>query len=414
MVKLTKRGIDAFKAEGSTTSILWDEQLPGFGVKALSSGTKRFVLKYRAGGGGRNAKQRWMTLGTYGAITLDQGRDLARQALAEIARGGDPQGTKYKLRAAPTLQDVWDRFETEHLSRKKAITQRDYKAAWKDLIAPRLGTTKIEAMTRDDVGRFHKAMSATPYRANRVLALLSRLMSLAEAWDWRVQGTNPCKHVPRYEETARTRPLTEQELRRLGPALTKLRTEGTLTTTAANAIELLLLTGARLNEVLTARWAWVDLRSGLLKLPDSKTGAKPLYLSRAAKAVLKRQKAAAGNSKLIFPSHADPKKPFVNLRKSWLRVCAEAKIEGARLHDLRHTAASIAVSQGASLPIIGRLLGHSQAQTTQRYAHVDSSVAIKAADEIGTFVSASFGAAAKRKSPKRPSKDRASYVTITP
>ncbi|RYG55689.1 MAG: DUF4102 domain-containing protein, partial [Alphaproteobacteria bacterium] len=299
MGKLTKRAIDAVETVGSTPSIIWDEQLPGFGVKALSSGVKRFVLKYRAGGGGRNAKQRWMTLGTYGAITLDQGRDLARQALAEIARGGDPQGSKYKLRAAPTLQDVWDRFETEQLSRRKPLTQRDYKAAWKDLIAPQLSSTKIEAMTRDEVGRFHKAMSATPYRANRTLALLSRLMSLAEAWDWRAQGTNPCKHVSRYEERSRTRPITQQELQRLGPALVKLTSEGSLTSTARNAIELLLLTGARLNEVLTARWSWLDLRSGLLNLPDSKTGAKPVYLSATAKAVLKRQKAAAGRSDFI-------------------------------------------------------------------------------------------------------------------
>lgn len=390
MSKLTKREIDALVAGSGVPAYIWDEAVPGFGVKALPSGSKRFILKYRADGGGRGAKQRWYTIGTYGPLTLDQARDLARLAHAEIARGGDPQGKRSNLRAAPMLKDAWARFEEEELPQKKPLTRRDYNAIWNDLVSPRFGTSKVETLSRSDVDRFHKAYRETPYRANRALALLSRLMSLAEAWEWRPQGTNPCKHVTRFEEKSRTRYLTSAELKRLGASLQKLEAEGTITATPRNAIELLLLTGARLNEILTAQWKWADLKAGMLNLPDSKTGAKPVYLSEQAKTVLKRQKAISGRKKFIFPSATDPKKPFINLRKPWQRVCTDAKINNVRLHDLRHTAASIAVAQGASLPVIGRLLGHSQAQTTQRYAHVDADPALKAANEIGAVVSTAF------------------------
>lgn len=410
MGKLTKREIDALTAIGNAPAYLWDSSVPGFGVKALPSGIKRFLLKYRADGGGRGARQRWLTIGTFGPITLEQARDLALQAYADIARGGDPQGKKFHLRAAPKLSDAWERFEQEELPRKKPITQRDYVAIWSNLLSPKFGKVKVETIARADIDRFHKSFSDTPYRANRALALLSRLLSLAEAWEWRPQGTNPCKHVSRFDEQPRTRYLTPAELKRLGGSLTKLSQDGTITENARNAIELLLLTGARLNEVLTAHWKWVDLKNSVLNLPDSKTGAKPIYLSDQAKAVLKRQKAVSGRKTCIFPTANDPKKPFVNLRKPWQHVCADAKISNVRLHDLRHTAASIAVAQGASLPVIGRLLGHTQAQTTQRYAHVDSDPALKAANEIGAFITTAFTPAKRKPTSRRTRKKAASDI----
>lgn len=412
MAKLTKREIDALAASGNAPAYLWDQAVAGFGVKAMPSGVKRFILKYRSDGGGRSAKQRWLTIGTYGALTLDQARDIARQAAAEIARGGDPQAKKTLLRAAPKVSDAWARFETEVLPDKKPLTQRDYKAIWTDLLSPRFGSTKVETLSRSDIDRFHKALRETPYRANRALALLSRLMSLAEAWEWRAQGTNPCKHVTRFEEKSRTRYLAPAELKRLGVSLPALAADRTITQSARNAIELLLLTGARLNEILGAKWRWVNLKHGILSLPDSKTGAKPIYLSDQAKAVIRRQKAISRRATYIFPSATDPKKPFVNLRKPWQRVCSHAKIKNVRLHDLRHTAASIAVSQGASLPVIGRLLGHTQAQTTQRYAHVDADPALKAANEIGSFISTAFASKKSRTRTKTTKRQTSSVIEI--
>lgn len=396
MARISKRTVDELHADGDKPAFLWDDQLNGFGAKALPSGAKRYVVKYRTNGGGRTAPQRWLTLGAHGQITPDQARSLAQQALAAVARGEDPQGAKFQQRTAPTLQDVWTRFASEHLARKKPDTRREYVSQWTDLISPKFGRVKVDALSRGDIDRFHKSMSQTPYRANRTLALFSRLMSLAETWEWRQQGTNPCKHIERFREKARTRFLTVEEITAIGQALRQLVGEGAISNTAANAIELLLLTGARLNEILSAQWTWIDEVRGIMRLPDSKTGAKSVYLSQAAVETLKRQKTQSGDSLYVFPS-AGGQKHFVNLRKAWVRVCEHAGLEGVRLHDLRHTAASIAAGQGASLAIIGRLLGHTQAQTTLRYAHVDTDPAIKAANEIGKVVEGALRPAVKTK-----------------
>lgn len=385
MSKISKRTVDAMPKAVDKPVFLWDDQLHGFGVKVLPSGSKRYLVKYRTQGGGRTAPQRWLTLGTHGQITPDQARALAQQALAAVARGDDPQGSRFKLRVAPTMEDVWERFAADQLPRRKAATRGEYESQWRDLLKPRFGKERVEAVTRSEVDRFHQSLKGTPYRANRTLALLSRLFSLAEAWDMRVQGTNPCKFVERFPEQARTRFLSIAELERIGEALEQLVSEKAISGTAANAIVLLLLTGARLNEILSAEWAWVDTSRGVLSLPDSKTGAKPVYLGQQAARLLEAQRENSGQSRYVFPS-ATGEKHFVNLRKAWVRVCERASLENVRLHDLRHTAASIAVGTGASLVIVGRLLGHSQAQTTLRYAHVDIDPAMKAANAIGKVV----------------------------
>ena len=389
MPKITKRTVDALVADGSKPCILWDDLLAGFGVKALPSGVKRYLVKYRTNGGGRNAPQRWLTLGTHGQLTPDQARGLAQQALAEVARGGDPQGLKFSKRLAPTMRDVWARFEAEHLPLKKEQTRAEYHSQWRDLIDPKFGRVAVKDVARSEVDRFHKTLRHAPYRANRTLALLSRLLTLAETWEWRGQGTNPCKHIDRFTERSRTRYLAVDELRRLSAAMAELVDECAIQPMACNAIELLLLTGARLNEILQAEWAWIDWQRMVLNLPDSKTGAKPVYLSDAAISVLKRQKILSSVSDFVFPSPVNGKS-IVNLRKSWVRICERAKLDGVRLHDLRHTAASIAVGQGASLAIVGKLLGHSQAQTTLRYAHVDIDPALKVANQVGNAIGRAF------------------------
>lgn len=389
MPRITKRAVDALYADGGRPQFLWDDALTGFGLKALPSGTKRYLVKYRTSGGGRGAPQRWLTLGTHGQLTPDQARDLAQQALAAVARGEDPQGLKFKQRSAPTLRDVWGQFESELLPQKKGSTRAEYVSQWRELIEPKLGRVAVKDLARSEVDRFHKSLRRAPYRANRTLALLSRLMTLAETWDWRDQGTNPCKHVDRFPERSRTRFLVFDELQRLGAAMRELVNERAIQPTASNALELLLLTGARLNEILTAEWTWIDWKRGVINLPDSKTGAKSIYLSDAAISVLERQRAIGGESVFVFPSRVNGK-ATVNLRKSWVRISERAKFEGVRLHDLRHTAASIAVGQGASLAIVGKLLGHSQAQTTLRYAHVDIDPALKAANQVGNVIGRAF------------------------
>jgi len=250
----------------------------------------------------------------------------------------------------------------------------------------------VTAVSRADIDRLHKRLRQTPYNANRVLSLLHRLFNVAEAWGWSGPGPNPCRHVERFKEEPRERYLSADELVRLGTALDELISEESLWPEAAAAIRLLLLTGARLNEILTARWEWVDADRRTIELPDSKTGKKTIFLSTAAVQVLNELKRQQRDpeSPFLLPGRSKGK-PLNNLAKSWRRVCERAEIRGARLHDLRHTAASVAVARGGSLPIIGRLLGHRNPQTTQRYAHVDVDPALAIADEIGDAIGGALG-----------------------
>lgn len=278
-MKLSKKHIDAAVAEDGKPTYLWDGNLSGFGVKVLPSGKKRYLVKYRAYGGGRSATQRWMTLGTHGEVPLEKVRDHAQQILAAVKRGEDPQGNRFALREAPRLNDLWEQYSTGELLTKKPATIRDYSSIWENLIKPRLGGRMVAEITRADADSFHRSLSKTPYRANRAVALLSKMMTLAEMWEWRDQGTNPCRYIKKNKEKSRERFLNMTELARLGEAMRELVEEEELWLDMANAITLLLLTGARRNEILTCEWSWVSLDTQSIALPDSKTGRKTLYLS---------------------------------------------------------------------------------------------------------------------------------------
>ncbi|CUH49807.1 site-specific integrase [Ruegeria atlantica] len=390
-MKLSKRQIDNATCREDKTLFLWDGTLSGFGVRLLPSGAKRYVVKYRSYGGGRSAKQRSVTIGTHGQIPFDQAKEHARQILAAVKRGADPQGERQAIRGAPKLVDAWEKFQREELANKKSATIRDYTSCWERHIGPKLGSTKTVDVSRSDVSRLHQSLSDTPYLANRMLALLSSLMNKCEAWEWREQGTNPCRFVKKFEEQSRERYLSGPELERLGKALRDLVDDGTIWPDVANLIKLLLLTGARRNEVATCEWDWIDWERQVILLPDSKTGAKPLFLGDDAIQVLESQKVTTRDpeSSYVFPGKK-PDSPLVNLSKPWKVICEAAELTDIRIHDLRHTAASIAVGQGVALPIIGRLLGHTQTQTTARYAHVDSDPALAAANAIGMVISRSI------------------------
>lgn len=390
MSKLTKRVVDA-TAPQSKPIYVWDDQLPGFGLKVLPRGSRRYLVKYRVGGG-RKGRQRWYTLGTHGALTCEQARDQAQQILAAVARGEDPQANRVEGREAPTVVDLWKRYKREHLPRKKPSSHVDDEHKAHAYILPALGRYRVHDVTRQDVHRLHQSLSDRPYQANRVLALLSKMCNLAEAWGMRPEQTNPCRHVEKFRERARERYLRAEEIRRLHEALEEgLRTQSENPYIVA-AIRLLLLTGARVNEILTARWEWVDWERNVLALPDSKTGSKSIYLSDPAVAVLTdlRGLSTSEASPYIIRGRR-PDRPLINLSKPWQRVRERAGLDDVRLHDLRHTAASIGVGQGMSLAIIGRLLGHTQASTTQRYAHVDIDPALAAANQIGQTIANAWG-----------------------
>jgi integrase len=384
MPKLTKRTVEAAEPAAQPW-YLWDEQPKGFGVKILPSGERKYVLKYRAGGGGRAAPQRWLSLGRHGSIiTLDQARALAQAALAAVARGQDPQAERLDGRAAATVAELWARYEADHLPRKKAKSRANDRQLWRDYLAPALARKRVADLTVADIDRLHRGLREKPYTANRALALLSKMLALSERWGLRPAGANPCRTVERFKEEGRERYLNSDELTRLGQAMREGLAAQTETPHMIAAVQLLLLTGARLNEILMAEWAWVDLDRRVINLPDSKTGRKPIYLGQGAVAILRglQQLPTYPSSPYVICGRR-PERPLVNLAKPWARLCQRAKLDGVRLHDLRHTAASVGVAQGMSLPIIGRLLGHSQPSTTHRYAHVAIDPALAAADLIG-------------------------------
>ncbi len=265
--------------------------------------------------------------------------------------------------------------------RKKEKSVHQDRRMIERFIIPTVGKRKIGEVNRADVIKLHHSLKGTPYQANRVLALLSKMMNLAERWSLRPDGSNPCRHVEKYKEKRRNRFLSEAEFGRLAEVLSEAERTNIEMPSVIAAIRLLLFTGARLSEILTLEWEQVDFEGACLRLADSKTGAKMIYLSPPAQEILAALKRKDGNPFVI--TGAKKGSHLVNLEKPWRRIRAEAGLEDVRLHDLRHSFASMAVAGGLSLPIIGALLGHTQPGTTARYAHLADDPLRQATDMIG-------------------------------
>ncbi len=367
--RLTKSAVEAV-VPGQT---LWDAEIKGFGVRCQRR-DRVYGLKYRIHG-----QQRWFTIGKHGSPwTADQARREAKRLLGLVAAGEDPAARKSADRSAPTVAELADLFLTEHVAAKnKASTHVEYERLVTRIVKPRLGRLRAEEITHEEVRRLHVAYRATPYQANRLLALLSKMF----AWSGLRGERNPCCGVERFGEKKRRRYLSAAELQCLGAALDHFEREGGVSLYPLAAIRLLLLTGARLSEILTLQWAWVDMERRCLSLPDSKTGAKEIHLNEPAQALLSALPRELQNPFVIVGQR--PGTHLVNLEKPWRRVRTQAGLDDVRLHDLRHSFASVGAGAGLGLPIIGALLGHTQAATTARYAHLASDPLRTANDLIG-------------------------------
>lgn len=392
MARLTKRTIDAAEPPtydpdtktGERDYFLWDDDLEGFGLRVFASGRKSFLVQYRAKG-----RTRRLSLGKYGVLTAAQARSLARERLGRVAAGEDPAEEKREGRDGPTVADLVARFLKEHVeAKRKARTTKEYRRLCELFILPQLGQRKVNDLDLAAVDRLHRSLSATPYQANRVLAVLSAALSLAEKWGWRAYHSNPCMHVERYKEKARDRFLTSEELERLGGVLKEA--EGTEPLPALLAVRLLVLTGCRLNEILQLRWDEVDFAHGCFRFSDSKTGAKVTPVGSAVLELLAKAPRVEGNP-YVLPGRKDGKH-FVGLPKVWGRLRKLAGLDDVRLHDLRHSYAAVGVSGGHSMPIVGRLLGHTQSATTERYAHLADDPVSRAAGRISDEIAASLAA----------------------
>jgi len=357
--------------------IVFDDAVKGFGIGITPAGAKTFTLAYRADG-----RQRRYAIGGFGAWNTTQAREEAKRLKREVDGGGDPAGEREDSRAAPTMADLAARFIADYVPRKRPTTQRVYRQQIAADILPAFGKMKVAAVTHADVDSFHRGMSArAPTAANRVLAVVSRMFSLAVKWGMR--GDNPAHGVERNGEVERTRYLTGPELARLSDALTELSDQS-----AADAVRLLLLTGARRGELLAARWADIDLDLGVWTKPASTTKTKTLQsvpLSQPACHLLHEMQTRT-ESEWLFPAlTGNGHRGHINT--AWITLRKAAKLPGVRLHDLRHTYATILASSGLSLPVIGKLLGHSTPIMTQRYAHLTDDPLRQATERVGAVIS---------------------------
>jgi len=389
--KITKRAVDALSASRDEIT-LWDSELKGFGVRARSGGAKTYIVRYRPGAGGRGAPLRTMTIGRHGSPwTPETARGEAKRLLGIVENGADPAADRSARREAPTVADLCVRFLAEHVDTKLGErTAFEYRQLTERIVTPALGKRKATDVTRHEIARLHHGLRATPYQANRALALLSKMFNLAEAWGIRPDGSNPCRHVAKFREHARERMLSAEELARFGSALAAY--EGS--PYVVIAIKLLVFTGARLSEVLGLKWEWIDFERSEARLPESKTGAKTLHLPPPALSALSETPRMHDNAFVIVG--AKPGARLSDLEKPWRAIRARAQLENVRLHDLRHAFASIAASSGMGLPIIGKILGHTQAATTARYAHLASDPVKAAAASIAGKIESAMIAAPGR------------------
>ena len=377
MARITRKAVDALTARGREY-MLWDQDIKGFGVRVHPSGRKVYVVKYRHQG--RTIKK---TIGPHGTIPPAAARARAAEIITAARTGRDLTGRVLQLRedGAATMHDLAGRFLEEHVpAHCKPSSAHSYEIAIRQHVLPRLGNRRVADVTRGDVAALHHRMHATPYAANRTLGILSAMFTAAELWGLRPQGSNPCRYVKRFRERRRERFLSDGEYRRLGAVLREAERTGTVAAPAIAAIRLLMLTGCRLSEIMTLRWEHVALEARELRLPDSKTGAKVVYLGRPAVAVLRGIAREEGNPWVITGRR--PGSRLASLHFPWGRIRKRAGLDDVRLHDLRHSFASGGLLVGEGLPMIGKLLGHSQVQTTARYAHLADDPVKTAANRI--------------------------------
>lgn len=404
--KITKRAVDSLKASAGGEAVIWDSEVKGFGVRVRSGGAKSYVLHYRAGVG-RKAALRKVTIGRHGSPwTPEMARGEAKRLLGLVESGADPATDRKADRSRPTFSELIDTYLVEGCSHKKLTTLRADRGRIEHHLRPLLGKLRADRIGRADIERMRDAVSAGKTAENvqkgakrrpgsvasggkgaaaQCVALVGVILSFAVARGLR--SDNPTAGIKKAPVRKIERFLSEAEFARLASAL-DAEAESSGNPFPAAAIKILMLTGCRRSEIVGLHWRHVDFEHKCLRLPDSKTGAKVVYLNPPALAVLDELPRVAGNPHVIAGNR--PGAAYVSIDKIWNRVREAAALSDVRLHDLRHSFASVGAAGGFSLPIIGALLGHKDTATTARYAHL-SADPIRAANEaVGARIEAAM------------------------
>jgi integrase len=408
--KLTKEIVDAAAPKPARYEV-WDCRLPGLGLRVEPSGTKTFILRYRPVGTGRAGLKRFLKIGRYGPLTPEQARRKAKELLGQVANGKDPAADLAESRAAITVANLAGRYLQDEVGpKRKPGTAQLYGHYLNRFVVPEIGRLKAASVTRATIAKLHvKIGKRHAVTANRVLATLSGIFAFGEKRSLLPAGhINPAKGIEKFREAARERYLTTEELERLGAAVREAETTGVpwdidrarpaskhlqktgrltvISPFAAAAIRLLLFTGCRLREILDLKWSEVDFERGILNLSDSKTGRKPVILNAPALSII----AALPQVGDYVISGDSPTQPRSDLKRPWMVVTRRASLDGLRLHDLRHSYASVGAGAGFGLPVIGKLLGHRSVETTQKYAHLDADPIRRATNTIGATIAAAL------------------------
>jgi integrase len=401
-MKLTKRTIDALSAKTKRYTV-WDTSISGFGLRVAPSDQRVYVLKYRVGD-----TQYWFTIGRHGSPwTPDAAREKAKELLGDIAKGVNPAERRAANRQALTISELCELYLNEGVAHKKQSTLRVDRGRIERHLKPLLGRKRVDAITREDITRLWrdiqlgKTAAPVPNKNDRKPGSIARggsgvagqcvtLMGtlLAFAIERGLRKDNPAHGVKKLPVRKMERFLSEGEIARLAAALDEeVKKSGNPYPSAA--IKLLLLTGSRRSEILNLQWQHVDFERHCLRLPDSKSGAKVVYLNAPAVTLLLELPRAAENPHVIIGAIEGA--PLVGIDKIWYSIRKRAGLAGLRLHDLRHSFASVGVIGGLSLPIIAALLGHKHATTTARYAHLSADPVRAANEAIGERISAAMG-----------------------
>jgi integrase len=390
MQKLTEALVGSLGPNGRDR-LLFDTQQPGFGVRITPTGTKIFVAQAYVAG-----RKRRITVGFHPAMTVSKAREQALQALADMRRGSDPTiERKARLRAATaketTIAELADKWLADYVRPKlKPRTVFDYERILVQHIKPALGHLSVARISRDDVIRLHVAMAKTPRRANYVMSVVRAMINFAIDLNLRPPASNPARRIKMYRERMVERFLTTEEISKAADAIQRAERSGKIGPHGAAGLRLALFTGARSGEITAIEWKHIDWDRRLIRLPDSKTNEpRTIHLSDAAIEVLKTLPRISS----FVIAGAKPDEALQNLRRAWIVARAYAGLDDVRLHDLRHSYASLAAGKGVSLQMIGKLLGHKVAATTERYAHLARDAAAAVNDELGAAMQAAIAKA---------------------